>query len=158
MASFKQLQAFGSDELLLAHDEALAVLRFIFEPADHEVIDSLPRSEFIRSFAQGLLVEAIDASYAMGHVEALLRSLARPSGGVLAIIKRFGHNAARHWFKHATSSDLLDARIYEVVRRELARRFRSELRLMLTSDYRPSLSPTLLSYQTLVDGCWLRWG
>lgn len=158
MASFKHLKTFNSAELLLSHDDARVVLRFLFEPVDHAVIETLPSTDHVRGFAQGLLVEAIDASYALGYVEALLRSLARPPGGALAIIKRFGRNAARHWFRHATTLDLLEARIYEAVRRELARRFRSELRLMLAKDYRPSSMPVLVSYQVLVDGRWLRWG
>lgn len=77
----------------------------------------------LREFAQGLLVEAIDASYAMGFIEALGRSLMSPRPGVRSIIKKFGKKASRHWFKHATASDLRKIEIYQVIRRELARGF-----------------------------------
>lgn len=35
------------------------------------------------------------------------------------ILRKFAEKAARHWFRHATADDLLDIRIYEIVRNDL---------------------------------------
>lgn len=43
------------------------------------------------------------------------------------LIKGFGKKAAKHWFKHAKGVDLMDAEIYEAVRVEISRRFRTDL-------------------------------
>jgi hypothetical protein len=102
------------------------VLRF-FWPETGILPGSL--SDADRAFAQGLLVEAIDASYDMGFVEIIFRSFAykvAPSFDQLKdLIKDFLKQAAEHWFKHATRQDLQNPAIYESVRSTLARNFRS---------------------------------
>ncbi|MCF6338840.1 MAG: hypothetical protein L3J84_12965 [Gammaproteobacteria bacterium] len=44
-------------------------------------------SDSLREFAQGLLVEAIDASYAIGYIHGLFRSVKSPVKGALKILK-----------------------------------------------------------------------
>lgn len=133
MTAYQQLRTFRIHELLLNKEETRTVLPFIFEPGDHGAIDALTISDSVRGFAQALLVEAIDASYAVGFVEALTRSAANPTEGAIDILKRFGRLAASHWFVHAGTSDLQDVRVYEFVRLEIARRFRTQLRLLATT-------------------------
>nr|MDC2855734.1 hypothetical protein [Ningiella sp. W23] len=87
--SFKQLRKFSKDELLFDEKETRVVLKFIFKPADHKLIDSLPINDRLKGFAQGLLVEAIDASYSVGYVKAIFESTANPTKGAMAIIKTF---------------------------------------------------------------------
>lgn len=51
MSNFKQLRQFKTEELLFNEEETRIVLKFIFRPADHELIDSLPMSDDLREFA-----------------------------------------------------------------------------------------------------------
>lgn len=99
MSNFRHLRQFKPEELLFNEDETRIVLKFIFAPTDHELIDSLPMSDALREFAQGLLVEAIDASYAVGFVKAIQESAANPTKGAREILKSFAKKAAIHWFK-----------------------------------------------------------
>lgn len=127
MAEFKQLRRFSSNELLLSHGESRIVLKFIFKVTDHPLIDNLPRTDSIREFSQALLVEAIDASYSIGFVEALFVSSANPTKSTTQIIKAFTRKAAKHWFKHATGQDLMNTKVYQFVLDYLALHFRKEL-------------------------------
>lgn len=63
----------------------------------------------------------IDASYALGYVDALVQGLvsaitpidrARP---IRRFIREFAKEASLHWFEHATAQDLLTVKIYETV-------------------------------------------
>jgi len=127
MKKIHQLKVFSPDELLLTEDEARLVLKFIFSQRDHALIDSLPMSNHLIGFAQALLVEAIDATYAVGFVHALFESTVNSTKGAMKIIKSFGKDAVKHWFKHASISDLKNVKVYDFVRNELAVRFRSSL-------------------------------
>lgn len=90
MAKYKQLRKFKKDELILNEEETRIVLKFIFEPADHGIIESLTVNDTVREFTQGLLIEAIDASYVIGFVEAIFRSATNPTKGAIKILKSFG--------------------------------------------------------------------
>lgn len=90
MSNYRYLRQFKQDELLFSEDETRIILKFIFKPADHELIDSLPMNDHLRSFSQGLLLEAIEASYAVGYVRGLFESAANPTKGAVKIIKSFG--------------------------------------------------------------------
>lgn len=46
-------------------------------------------------------------------------------------LMKTGRKAARHWFKHATDSDLRNAKVAEAVRRQLARAFQTAMQEML---------------------------
>ncbi len=127
MKHFAILREFKKDELVLDEKEARVVLKFIFADTSEPTIDGLPMSDELRGFAQALLITAIDATYSVGLVEGLFRVTADPTKGALKVIKGFAKKAAKHWFKHAKASDLSDVRIYDFVRDELARRFKSEL-------------------------------
>ena len=121
------LRRFERDEVVLTQDQAFQVLRFFWpdvsvNPGALTVED--------RGFAQALLIEAIDASYRMGFVEAWFRSLAKMGSGLKAVIKAFGKAALEHWFKYATRTDIMDdPRIYEIVRLTVVRNFRTVWRL-----------------------------
>lgn len=74
------------------------------------------------------MLEAIDASYVVGYVEAIFRSAANPTKRAVKVFKKFGKKAAKHWFKHVTSHDLQNVEVYDFVRDRLALGFRSRLR------------------------------
>ena len=80
-----------------------------------------------REFAQALLVEAIDASYAIGFVQALIKSTANPAKGAREVLKAFGKKASKLWFEHATVHDLTDVKVYQFVLDKLAVTFRHAL-------------------------------
>lgn len=155
MSSYITLRTFSSEELLLDEEQARQVLKFFFK-AEHTFIDDLTMSDRTRGFAQGLLVEAIDASYAMGYVEALFRSAAKQNQGPMKVIKAFGKRAARHWFRHASSNDLMDVKIYESVVSTIARNFRSALRVDLAKARTERPHGAMLTYQArqLNDRVW----
>jgi len=122
--SFKQLRKFQKNELLFDESETIIILKFIFKPSDHSLIESLPMNDQLRGFAQGLLLEAIDASYAVGFIHAIFESTTNPTQGARKIILTFGKKAAIHWFKHASVNDKQKVKIYGFVRDNLARSFK----------------------------------
>jgi hypothetical protein len=127
------LRQFDSSELIFDEEETKTILKFLFKGAVGESqIDSLQVNDRVRNFAQGLLVEAIDASYAMGFVEALFRASANPTSGAAKVLKSFGKKALKHWFKHATAHDLRDIKIYETVRLRLAINFKSIMLMFIS--------------------------
>lgn len=103
---------------------------FSFPPTRRSSIVS-PSTILGAALRKGLLVEAVDASYALGYVDIAMQvfypSSASRSGEMLALLNRFALRASQHWFKHRRSKDLMSAKIYESVRRELSRRFRTYL-------------------------------
>ena len=134
MKTRKHLKTFDSDEILLDEEESRTVLYFIFTDAERDLIDRLDMDRKARGFAQGLLVEAIDASYSIGYLEALFRSTANPTKGAVKILKGFAKKAFKQWFKHASASDLQNVRVYQFVVDHLASQFKSELRILLASE------------------------
>jgi hypothetical protein len=122
-----ELKRFEPDEIQLTQEEAWHVLRF-FWPNTNVPPGSLSPED--RGFAQGLMIEAVERSYAMGYVESLYRSFFGPgvaptSSALKKAIKSFAKKAIKNWFRHASGKDLEDPKIYESVRRSLARNFRS---------------------------------
>ncbi|PAU82223.1 hypothetical protein CK501_03515 [Halovibrio salipaludis] len=134
MRTRKHLKSFDSDEILLDGEEARTVLYFIFTDAEKNLIDRLEMDEKARGYAQGLLVEAIDASYSIGYLEKLFRSAANPTKGAVKLLKSFAKKASKQWFKHASASDLQNVRVYQFVVDHLATQFKSELRILLASE------------------------
>jgi len=103
----------------------------------------MPINDNARGFAQGLLVAAIDASYTMGYVQIIFDSFLRSPFDAGKLIKSFGKKAAKHWFKNAKGVDLMDAKIYEVVRISISNSFRLEIDPMLTSAPRNAVPPMI---------------
>lgn len=128
MGNAVHLKKFKDSDLIFNDQETIEILKFIFK-SKRDTVETLTVDRDLREFAQGLLVEAVDASYALGFVEAAVRSLVRPRQGVRSIIKKFGKKASKHWFKHATASDLRNIEIYEIVRGQLAVNFARILRM-----------------------------
>lgn len=157
MSNYKQLRQFSSEELFLNEGDTRIVLKFIFKPTDHELIDSLPMSDYLRGFAQGLLVEAIDASYSVGYVRALFESTANPAKGAMSIIKKFGKKAMKLWFKHTSVHDLQNVKIYDFVRDNIARVFRTQLRDFLTGTKLDNIPGGFLAYKVPSKGFVNRW-
>ena len=154
--SFKQLRKFSKDELLFDEKETKVILKFIFKPTDHKLIDSLPINDRLKGFAQGLLVEAIDASYSVGYVKAIFESAANPTKGAMAIIKTFARKATHHWFKHTSVHDLQKVKIFDFIRDRLALAFKSELQLYLVKNENNSAG-AFIAYQIPKHGTAKLW-
>ncbi|MFK5915576.1 MAG: hypothetical protein QM484_14510 [Woeseiaceae bacterium] len=120
------LRKFKKEELIFDNQETVIILKFIFKNK-HGLIDGLEINDRIREFAQGLLLEAVDASYALGFIHALFGGVFNPGAGAKKVFMKFARKALKHWFKHASAKDLMNIKIYDIVRRQLVRSFSSKL-------------------------------
>jgi hypothetical protein len=76
------------------------------------------------SFAQALLLEAIDKSYAMGYVQAIFDNFyMKIPDDVAEMVKDFAKQAAKNWFDHAAGKDLSKAKIYYNVKVMISNNF-----------------------------------
>ena len=157
MSACKKLRQFAPKELLFNEEETRTVLRFIFAETHHEFIDSLPMSDSLREFAQALLVEAIDASYAIGYVHGLVRSVKNPVKGALKIMKSFGKKASQHWFKHTTVHDKQNVKVYNFVLDFLGK-FVPELHDFIAKNEVDKKMGAFLAYKVPTHGAVKRWG
>lgn len=118
------LLSFSESELIFDAQETKEILKFFFQ-ADRQQIESIQITNELRNLAQGLLVAAVDASYAMGWVDLVRTWSVNPGQGMKRALQKLALRAARYWFKHLKNRPLNEAKIYESVRKELARRFKS---------------------------------
>ncbi|MEC8012282.1 MAG: hypothetical protein VX185_16115 [Pseudomonadota bacterium] len=126
---FKTLRNFSDSELIFDDEQTRLILQTIFK--NHlDVVDMLSIDRKVRNFAQGLLLETIDASYSMGYISTLTDSLIQPSLSVRKVLSDFRDGALMHWFEHATRKDLLSIKIYETVRRQLELNFSPFLKML----------------------------
>ena len=133
------LRSFSPSEIALTDDEVRGTLRFFWrtktppDPITHED----------RSFAQALLVEAIDRSVDLSFIERVFRKFylkipGSPRSTVLKVVRLAVEHA---WFRERTRRRGIDpdeVRIYESVRAALARNFRTEYEVRLTTGSYPS--------------------
>lgn len=125
------LRNFSEAELMFDEQETEEILKFFFQ-ADRQKIESIQITNELRNLAQGLLVAAVDASYAMGWVELTFRWAVNPGSGLKKALQKLARRAARYWFKHLKhDQSLTDAKIYESIREQLARNFRSPFQIIL---------------------------
>lgn len=127
---FVTLRNFSEGELIFDEAETKDILKFFFQHLRHRV-DAATVTTELRNFAQGLLVEAVDATYALGYIEIIWRTSYNPGNGMLKALSKIGRKGAKHWFKHATQHDLLKAKISSRVRDQLAHSFASIFPMML---------------------------
>jgi len=158
MSSYKKLRQFSAEELLFNEEETRIVLKFIFKPTDHDLIDSLPMTDYLRGFAQGLLVEAIDASHAIGYVRGLFESVKNPVKGALKILKSFGKKASQNWFKHASVTDLQNVKVYNFVLDFIAWKFSRDLKFFVANNQSNEGLGEFLVYEVPTHGIVIRWG
>lgn len=124
------LRHFSASEVYISRHEAWSILRF-FWPNNTLAEQDLTDQDI--NFAQALLLEAIDASYAMGYVHIVFDTFYGKVPGsfvdVQKMVKEFSKKAAKHWFKHLGSKSLANAEIYAAVRNQIAGNFGVVLRL-----------------------------
>jgi hypothetical protein len=119
------LRHFSGDEVKISKEQASLVLRFFFP--DQSV--SPNETDEDTAFAQALLLEAIDKSNDEGYIEILFRQLygkvPTDFSFIKDVAKEFCKRALKNWFNHATGKDLENPEIYENVRAQIRRNFRS---------------------------------
>ena len=106
-------------ELIYDENETRQILIF-FWPNRAAEVGGLEIDNHARRLAQAALMAAIEGSYAMGFLDALGRTVARPGSGIKELAKKLARNFVRHWWQHTRRHDLDDVKIYESVRRSLA--------------------------------------
>jgi hypothetical protein len=115
------LRHFSPDEIYISRHEAWTILKFFY--SSMALTESQLTGEDI-GFAQALLVQAIDSSYAVGYVQGIFDSFFMKVPGsfidIREMIKEFVKKAAKNWFKHLGAKSLSDATIYEIVRVDIA--------------------------------------
>ncbi len=128
------LLTFKPSELLFDEDETREILKFFFQN-DHELIGKLVINDKLKSFAQGILVEAVDASYAIGFVKIITDTffLKSPQSKIKNILNELSRKATIHWFRHVKATDLTTIKIYDCVRKTIAMKFRQHF-LNITND------------------------
>ena len=78
-----------------------------------------------RSFAQALLFEAIAASKLIGFVEGLWRATVKPAKSITSLLKQIAKLTAKALWEHLKPVDLEDPKIYQMVKDQLARNWKS---------------------------------
>jgi len=127
------LLRFTEEELIFNDEETLSILEFFFPGATAKMRNQ-KINHIYRELAQGLLVEAVDASFAMGFVEAVFRGSSNPRDGGKEIMKKFAKEARKHWFKHSTAKNLTDIKIYDLVRNKLRDAFKTHFDAIIMLD------------------------
>lgn len=131
------LRNFSQDEILITKNEAWSILRFFWP--NHRIQEAeITYGDM--NFAQGLLVEAIDASYKMGFVEIIFNNAFLKVPGsfsdVKKMIKKIAKESTKHWYKNIGKNKLDDATIYIIVRDRIALNFKSVMGIrMQTGSY-----------------------
>lgn len=131
----KVLKNFKQNELIFNEVETREILYFFFGLNYRSIIKQMKITDDARNFAQGLLIEAIDASYQLGFIDIIWTSTANPTIGFKKLLTKIIKGSAKNWFKHASTNDALNAKIYDSVRVQLAAAFKQQL-LMLANNAR----------------------
>lgn len=135
-AEYVNLRKFTPDEIIFDDEQIITILLFFF-PGYDSSLNSFVMNHSMREFSQGLLLEAVDSSYAMGYVELVAEMVAglikKPTSEKMRkVLKDFAKKAAKHWFKHLEQiTDLSKIKIYETVRRQLSDNFKTEFIMRL---------------------------
>jgi len=120
------LQHFNSQELLLTHMEAWQVLVWFFGGNAGTIPGWLTDDD--RSFAQALLVEAIDKSADVGIIQRIWESTVTPPTTVKSLLFKIAKTGAMIlWDRlhHCKVEDFAKAKIYKMVKDTLTMNFKS---------------------------------
>lgn len=128
------LRRFSPEELIFSPDETVAILQFFWPEMDMSRLGRVTDQE--REFAQGLLLEAVDASCTIGIMESIYRRFFMKVPTSFKNIFRSAMKIVRHgvhqlWFKRCRELSAEQVKVYESIRRTLARNFHSVMRLRL---------------------------
>ncbi len=118
-----QLKHFTPDELIVDRAEAWKILVWFFGGNSGITIGDLTDNDM--SFAQALIIEAVDASEDVGWIYTLWRSTVTPPKDLGSLFKKLVRNLVKEWLKHSKPKDFDDPTIYTMVKNTLTRNWRS---------------------------------
>jgi len=117
------LKQFDPSEIIFNDEELKKILLFFF-PGYESTLASFTMTHSMREFAQGLLIEAIDASYGIGFVQIIFDSIFyKPGKSATDFLKTFAKKATKSWFKHLKGTEFGNIKIYEIVRSHISDSF-----------------------------------
>lgn len=151
------LPRIDSQDLVFNEAETREILGF-FWPQYANALQTLTITDSVREFAQGLLIVAVDASYAMGYIEILVNVLIKrkPGSSIRSMVAKLVRKNVKHWWKHASSQDLADATVYETVRSAIALKQRHQIDMFLNGLASiTKREPTVLSFNK--SPCTVKW-
>jgi hypothetical protein len=123
-----------ASQLLFDERETREILRFFWPSRTRDINTMATVDDEVRKFGQGLLIAAIDSSYAMGFVHILFDVLrnGRPGfAGLKSMGRKLATRYVAHWWKYTRPNDLMSVQIYENVRSTLELNFKSVIQLLL---------------------------
>ena len=121
MADDIYLKHFQKDEIVISTEDARKILIFFFGN-NVPPVEQLTDQDI--AFAQALLLEAVDKSYAMGYVNAIFDVFyMKVPTDIQGMMKDFVKKAAKNWFDHATGKDLSRPKIHQSVRTMIISRY-----------------------------------
>ena len=113
-------------DLIYDELETKQILKF-FWPLYSQDIEIMQINNDARRLAQTVFVAAIDGSYAMGFIQAIVQSvLGRPKPNIKSLAQKLGKKFIKNWWKHVNQSDLNDAKIYESIRLSISNSLRTD--------------------------------
>jgi hypothetical protein len=118
-----ELRKFSGPEIVLNQQQAWQVLVFFFGGNAGAVPGWLTDND--RSFAQALLVEAVDASYQISWIQTLMTSALTPNPSITGILAHLALKAGRDWLQSRNPANFKDAKIYKMVKDQLTLNWRS---------------------------------
>jgi hypothetical protein len=130
------LAHFQRNQFIITRPQAARVLRFFFP--DQPLSEAALTDEDV-SFAQAMLIEAVDSSREMSYVQVLFEKTAYKIPTDFSFVKDLAKDlckrSAKNWFRHATQQDLSNPEIYESVRRTLQINFKSVWAIRLQTGF-----------------------
>lgn len=129
-----QLRHFSPSELVLSPEDTVAVFRFFWPEMDLSGLGPITDSD--REFAQGLLLEAVDASCTMEITESIFNKfylkVPKDFGSIFKSAASIAAKAtANRWLGKCKKIDPSKVKIYDSVRKTLARNFVTVMRIRL---------------------------
>lgn len=153
------LQKFTPEEIIFDDAEITQILLFFF-PGTDDQLRNYTMSHPMREFAQGLLVEAVIKSQAMGWVEyafTLLSPGRAPS--LRSILGKLAKGGLQYLKKSKKLTQLDNLEIYETVRKVISDNFKTEYHLRLDGAISKKATSKMINYalvRTQVEKIWGR--
>ena len=127
---FIKIHHFNENELIFDEAETKEILKFFFRSFLQRIEVAAVTTD-LRNFVQWLLIEAIDATHALGYIEILFKTYYNPGSGMKKVLSKAVRKSAQHWFKHANQRGSLNAKISSRIRDQLALNFKTHFSLLL---------------------------
>jgi hypothetical protein len=151
--NYTTLRSFTPDEIIFDDKEIIIILLFFF-PGYESSLASFTMNHTMREFAQGLLVEAVDSSEAMGWVHLIFAvgTSRRPGSAIGSALRSFAEKGGIQFLKRSKKlKHLDDLEIYESVRKTIQINFKEHFGILLTgalSQKKNSIASAFVDYAT----------